>query len=153
ETSLGYVEAARKDPKAALPHFERALERQPRDLAPLLGRAHALDALNRDADAIAAFEAALVVDPSLADVRRRVEVLRFRGAEQNIGRARQLARQGHADEALQAYGAAIAASPDSPFLYREAAAIERQKGNAAGALAHFRKAVELDPTDARSFAQ
>jgi Flp pilus assembly protein TadD len=153
ETSLGYVEIARKDPKAAVPHFERAIEHQPGDLAPLLGRAHALDALGREADALAAFEAALAVDPSLADVRRRVEVLRFRGAEQTIARARQLARQGHAAEALQAYASAIASSPESSFLYREAAAIERQTSNLAAALAHLRKAAELEPTDARSIAQ
>jgi tetratricopeptide (TPR) repeat protein len=153
ETSLGYIELARKDLRAALPHFERAIERQPRDIAPLLARAQALDALGRDADAIPAFEAALAVDPSLGDVRRRVEVLKFRGAEQNINRARQLARQGHADEALRAYETAIASSPESPFLYREVAAIERQKGSDDQAIAHFRKAVELDPGDARSIAQ
>ncbi len=35
-------------------------------------------ALNREADALAAFEAALAVDPSLTDLARRVEVLKFR---------------------------------------------------------------------------
>jgi tetratricopeptide (TPR) repeat protein len=153
ETSLGYVELARKDAKAALPHFERVLERDRADVPALLGRGQALLALNREADALATFEAALVADPALNDVRRRVEVLKFRRLEQNIARARDLARQGHIDEAVQAYTAAITSSPDSPFLYREIAAVERQKGNLEAALADFRKAVALDSSDARSLEQ
>ena len=48
---------------------------------------------------------------------------------------------------------AMASSPDSPFLYRELGAVERQKGDAVSALDHFRKAVALDPSDAKSFTQ
>ena len=48
---------------------------------------------------------------------------------------------------------AIASSPDSAFLYRELAGVERQKGNAAAALEHFRKAAALDAGDARTLAQ
>ena len=153
ETSLGYVELAQKDANAALPHFDRALERERNDVSALIGRGQALVSLNRENDARVAFEAALAADPSLNDVRRRVEVLKFRGIEQNIARARQLARQGKADEALEAYTMAIGTSPDSPFLYREIAALERQKGNADAALADFRKAVALDPSDAKSLGQ
>src|SRR5882724_5379558 len=80
EASLGYMELARKDAKAALPHFDRALElsQQAGDVSMLLGRGQALLALDRDREAVSAFEAALAVDPSLTDVRRRVEVLKFR---------------------------------------------------------------------------
>ena len=69
ETSLGYVELARKDPKAALGHFEHALDAKRDEVAALIGRGHALVALNREADAADAFEAALAVDPSMADVK------------------------------------------------------------------------------------
>jgi tetratricopeptide (TPR) repeat protein len=48
---------------------------------------------------------------------------------------------------------AIASSPDSPFLYRELAGVEKQKGDGDAALEHFRKAIELDPSDAKSLAQ
>ena len=153
ETSLGYVELARKDAKAAVPRFDRVLEQQPRDVAALVGRGQALLALNREADALASFEAAVAADPSLADLARRIEVLRFRGVEQGLARAREAARAGRLDEALQAYTSAIASSPDSPFLYRELAGIERRKGNAGAALEYFRKAVSLDPSDATSHAQ
>jgi tetratricopeptide (TPR) repeat protein len=153
ETSLGYVELARRDAKAALPHFDRVLEREQADVPALLGRGQALLALNREADALGSFEAALSADPTLTDVRRRVEVLKFRSLEQRIARARDLVRQGRIDEAVQAYSSAIASSPDSPFLYREIAGVERQKGNLDAALADFRKALALDPTDARSLEQ
>src|SRR2546423_7938599 len=153
ETSLGYVELARKDPKAALPHFDRALESDNVDVPALLGRGDALLALDRQGDALATLEAAVAADPSLADVRRRIEVLRFRAVEEHVARARQLARQNRGEDAVQAYAAAIASSPDSAFLYREVAAIERQRGNTDGALADFQKAIALDPSDARSLAQ
>src|SRR5207247_3144802 len=117
------------------------------------GRAEALLALGREADALAAFEAAVAADPSQTELARRVEVLKFRGVEQGLARAREAARAGRLDEALAAYTTAIASSPDSPFLYRELAAIERQKGNVDAALADFRKALALDASDARSLAQ
>src|SRR5438093_12050546 len=65
EVSLGYLELARNDAKAALPHFDRALElTQQSDLSMLLGRGQALLALNREREAASAFEAALAIDPS-----------------------------------------------------------------------------------------
>jgi tetratricopeptide (TPR) repeat protein len=155
ETSLGYLELARKDAKAALAHFDRTLDLNPQqvDVSAFIGRGQALLALNRDADALAAFEAAIAADPTQTDLVRRVEVLKFRTIEQGLSRARDAARAGRLDEAAQAYLTAIASSPDSPFLYRELAGVERQKGNADAALEHFRRAVELDPGDAKSLAQ
>jgi tetratricopeptide (TPR) repeat protein len=154
ETSLGWVELARKDAKAALPHFDRALELNPQgDVSAYLGRGQALLALNRETDAIGAFEAALAADPSQPDLARRIEVLKFRNVEQGLARARDAANAGRLDEAAQAYMAAIASSPDSPFLYRELAAVERRRGDADAALEHYRKAIALDPSDARSVAQ
>ena len=155
ETSLGYLELARNDAKAALPHFDRAIDLNAKhdDVAAFLGRAQALQALNRDADAIAAFESALAADPSQTELARRIEVLKFRGVEQGLARARDAARSGRLDEAAQAYTAAIASSPDSAFLYRELAAVERQRGENAAALEHFRKAAALDPGDAKTLAQ
>jgi tetratricopeptide (TPR) repeat protein len=153
ETGLGFVELARSDAKAALQHFDRAVDREPSYAPALVGRGQALLALNRDADAAAAFEAAAVADPSLTDLPRRVAVLKFRGLEQTIGAAREAARAGKPDEAARAYESAIASSPDSAFLYRELAVVDRQKGDADAALEHLRKAVALDPTDARSLEQ
>jgi tetratricopeptide (TPR) repeat protein len=155
ETSLGYLELARKDAKAALPHFDRALElnAQHDDVSAFLGRATALLALNREAEALVALESALAADPSQTDLARRIEVLKFRNVEQGLARARDAARSGRLDEAAQAYAAAIASSPDSAFLYRELAGVERQKGDADAALEHFQKASALDPGDAKTLEQ
>jgi tetratricopeptide (TPR) repeat protein len=155
ETSLGYLELARKDAKAALPHFDHAVELNAGkgDVSALLGRGQSLLALSRESEALGAFEAALAADPSQTELARRIEVLKFRNVEQGLARARDAAKAGRADEAVQAYTAAIASSPDSAFLYRELAGVERQKGDSAAALEHFRKAAALDPGDARSLAQ
>jgi tetratricopeptide (TPR) repeat protein len=155
ETSLGYVELARKEPRAALAHFDRALEISPqlRDLSTFVGRGQALLGLNREVDALAAFEAGLAIDPSQADLARRIAVLRFRAVEQGIARAREAAQAGRLDDATQAYLSVIASSPDSPFLYRELAGVERRKQQTDLALEHYRKAVALDPSDAASLAQ
>ena len=153
EAASGYVALAQSDAQAGLAYFDRALARQPDYTSALVGKGQALLALNRESEAIAAFESALAVNPALIDLRRRIEVLRFRNAERGLAAARQAARTGHPDEAIRAYTAAIASSPESAFLYRELAAVERQAGDADGALTHFRKAVELDPSDAGSHAQ
>ena len=155
EASLGYLELARKDAKAALPHFDRAIELNPQhgEVSTFIGRGESLLALGREGDALGAFEAAVAADPSQVELARRVEVLKFRGVEQGLARARDAARAGRLDEAIAAYTVAIGSSPDSPFLYREIAAIEKQKGNLDAALADFRKAVALDPSDAKSLAQ
>jgi len=153
EAALGYVALARKDAKAALPHFDRALEQQRDYVAALVGRGETLLALNREPDALAAFEAAVAADPSLTDLQRRVEVFRFRELQQDLAGAREAVRSGRMDEAVRAYNSAIAASPDSPFLYRELGAAERQRGDVDRALEHFRKALTLDPADVASLVQ
>ena len=138
---------------AALSHFDKVLKARPADPSALVGRGQASLALKREADALAAFEAAVAADPSLVDVSRRVDVLRFRSVQEGLANARAAARAGRLDEAIRAYTTAIASSPDSPFLYRELAAVERQHGDTQAALDHFRKAVELDAADASSLVQ
>ena len=153
DTGGGYLELARKDPKAALPRFDRALEKQPGDTSALVGRGDALVLLAREPEAIAAFEAAFAADAGLADVRRRVDVLKFRVAQRDLDVARQAARSGRLDDAVAAFRTAIDHSPDSAFLYRELAAVARQKGDSSLALENLRHAVTLEPGDAGSLSQ
>jgi tetratricopeptide (TPR) repeat protein len=150
ETAAGYLELSRKDGKAALAHFDKAIDAAGNYTSALVGRGQALVALGREPEAIAAFGAALAVDPSLTDLERRIEVLRFRGLERELAAAREAARTGQNAEAIRAYQAAIEASPESAFLYRELGVIEQRTSAGDQALGHFRKAVELDPTDAAS---
>jgi tetratricopeptide (TPR) repeat protein len=153
EAASGYLELARRDPKRAVAHFDRALEGRGDYTPALIGRGQALLTLDREAEAVEAFEGALAADPSLTDLRRKIEVLRFRGLERDLAMAREAARTGRSEQAIRAYEAAIASSPDSAFLYRELAAVERQAGATDLALAHFRKSVELDSGDAGSRGQ
>jgi tetratricopeptide (TPR) repeat protein len=48
------------------------------------------------------------------------------------------------------YERTIAASPDSPFLYRELANVEKREGNLAAALEHVQKAAALNPAEPRN---
>jgi tetratricopeptide (TPR) repeat protein len=153
QAGSGYVALARKDHDRALSEFDAALRAAPAYVPALVGRGQTLLALERDADALAAFEAALAADASLVDVRRRVDVLRFRGLQAVIEAARSAATAGRLAEASEAYQRALQASPDSAFLHRELGVIERRQGNLEAALDRFRRAVELDSADAISLVQ
>lgn len=149
----GYVDLARRAYEAALADFTAALVQAPRYAPALAGRGQALLGLKRDDEALAAFEAALAADSSLIDVRRRRDVLRFKGAQEAIEGARAAAKSGRLDDARAAYQRALEASPDSPLLHRELGILERRRGDSQAALAELRKAVELDASDATSLIQ
>ena len=150
EAGLGYAALARRDSAAALPHFEKALAANPAYAPALAGKGEALLALGRTEPALEAFEAALAADASLTAIRSRVDVLKFRNAQQNIEGARKAAEAGRVDEARRRYASAIEASPQSAFLYRELAVVDQKAGDSAAALSHAEKAVSLDPADARA---
>ncbi|OFW00402.1 MAG: hypothetical protein A3I61_04675 [Acidobacteria bacterium RIFCSPLOWO2_02_FULL_68_18] len=149
----GYVALARQALTEALAAFDAVVQAAPAYVPALVGRGQTLLAMQREAEALKALEAALAVEPALADVRRRVDVLRFRGLQEVIEAARAAAAAGRLDEAERAYAQALGASPESAFLYRERGQTARRRGEASAALSHFRRAAELDPTDASSLVQ
>ena len=149
----GYVALAQGQQERAVAAFDAVLKAAPRYLPALVGRGQALLAMNRDDEALASFEAALAIDPSLSDVARRVDLLRFRNIQELIAAARAAAAANRLPEARTAYERALRATPDSPFLHRELAIVERRAGNPDAALTHFRRAAELDPADAASLTQ
>lgn len=150
EAMGGYVELAQKNASGALTRFDRALALRNTYTPALVGKGEALVALNREDEAIEALQSALAADASLGDLSRRIEVLKFRTVQRDVTAARQAARSGRVDEALQAYRVAIARAPDTGFLYRELGTIEREQGDGNSALEHFRKAAALDPADTAS---
>jgi len=152
ETAMAYLSVARGDEKEAATRFERALQADTSYVPALIGRGRVLLELDRDAEALASFEAALAKDPSLTELRNRVDLLRFRAMQDLLAKARTSTDARRWDEALAIYRQAITASPDSAFLYRDLAMVEQQAGRTAEALEHYRKAVELDSSDARSLA-
>jgi len=151
EAGLGYAALARKDTKEAASHFERALAVNPAYASALAGRGEALLALGQRDQALSAFEAAVAADPQLSSLRSRIEVLRFRGLQEDVDVARRSAEAGRLADARVMYERTIAASPDSPFLYRELAIVEKREGNLVRALEHAQKAAAMNPTEPRNF--
>lgn len=143
----GFAALAAREPRQALAAFDRSLARDAKYVAALVGRGEALLALQQEGEALEAFLAALEVDANLPEVRRRVEVLRFRGLDDLLTSARAARRAGRFEEARSNYTAALQASPESGFVHRELADVEREAGNLAAALARAREAVRLDPSD------
>jgi Flp pilus assembly protein TadD len=152
EAGLGYASLAREDEEEAVEHFDRAIAINPQYAPALVGRGEALLALGDREMALKSLEAALAADPNLGAMKGRVDLLRFQAQQEVVARARKFADAGKLAESRQAYEAAIAASPTSPFLYRELAVVERREGELPAALAHALKAAELDPADARALA-
>jgi Tfp pilus assembly protein PilF len=143
--ALGYVALARDDADRAVARFESAGTFAPA----LAGKGEALLRLNRPADALESFEAALAADKALP-LATRVETLRFRVLEDTLAEARRQVAAGDLEAARASYARALASSPDSAVLFRELAAIERKAGHVVEADAHLGRAIELDPTDRSS---
>ena len=152
DAALGFVALARGNDADAVARFDRALLSDAAYVPALVGRGQALLELDRVGEALASFETALARDPSLTDLKGRVDVLRFRATQDMLSRAKAAADGRRWEEAKAAYQQAIAASPESAFLYRELASVEQRAGDAVAALDHYRKAVELDAGDAKSWA-
>jgi tetratricopeptide (TPR) repeat protein len=151
EAGLGWVGLARKNSDGAVTHFDRAVVANPRYVPALVGRGEALLSLGDRDMALKSFEAAVAADANLTPLRSRIEVLRFRGLQDDVGEAQKAAEAGRLPEARTAYQRAIASSPQSPFLYRELAIVERRAGSLPAALGYAQKAVDLEPTEPRNF--
>ena len=80
-----------------------------------------------------------------------MEQLRFTLVSQRIAAAREHAGAGRLAAARAAYEQLIATSPDSAFLHLELGRVERDLQDAAAALGHVRRAIELDPSDPAAF--
>lgn len=148
---LGYAALSRKDYKAALSHFDRALLANPTYAPALAGKGQTYLGMGSRAEALAAFDAALAADPGLTAIRTTADVLRFQSMQGGVAQARKAAQEGRLAEARTAYLDAIKASPQSPFLYRELAEIERREGNLPAAIDHVQHAIALDPNEPRSY--
>ena len=152
-TGGAYVALARRDYDRALGGFDAVLAGVPTYAPALVGRGQTLLALDRTAAALEALEAALAVDPSLVNVRSRIDVLRFRHLQDIIEAARAAAADGQMAEARNEYERALGLSPDSAFLYRELGMLDRADGDVESGLDRFRRAAELDPDDALALIQ
>nr|MBA2301626.1 tetratricopeptide repeat protein [Acidobacteriota bacterium] len=148
---LGYVALSQKDHDDAVKQFDQALAVDPKYAPALAGKGQTYLAMNQRGQALASFDAALAADPGLASIRSAADVLRFQGLQGGVAGARKAAEAGRYADARSAYVEAIKASPQSPFLYRELAVVERQAGRLTAAQEQIEKAISIDPNDARSF--
>ncbi len=110
--------------------FEEVLAVNPRDARALLGRARALD-FSREGGALPAVQAALEVNPSLAEARVFLGWLQL-GLEE-------------AAEAAAEAERALEVNPASPEALALLAAARRVRGDSAGYEEARRRALELDP--------
>ena len=147
---LGYAALSRKDYKAAIAHFDRALALNPKYAPAHAGKGQTYLATGDRAEALASLDAAVAADPTLTTLRSAADILRFQGQQGGVAAARKAAQEGRLAEARTAYQEAIKGSPQSPFLYRELADVERREGNLAAALEHAQQAATLDANEPRN---
>ena len=126
---MAYLAMARGNEKDAAARFDRALQADAGYVPALIGRGQVMLELDRDADALASFEAALAKDPSLTDLRSRVDVLKFRATQDMLARAKAAADARRWDEAAADLSAGDRGVAGSGFLYRDLAAVEQRAGH------------------------
>lgn len=152
QTGLGFTRLAVSDPTGALAAFDRALANRDDYLAARVGRAEALLELGREGEAFAAYNEVLDVAPGHPVASRRVDVLRLRALQADVALGRTAMVSGDHATARAALERAVAASPDSAFLHRDLARVAAELGDDDEALARTARALELDDTDAESWA-
>jgi tetratricopeptide (TPR) repeat protein len=152
KAGLGYSELAERDYRAAVTAFDATLAQEPEYVPALAGRADALLAAEKPVEAIAALEALVKADPSRTAARTRLEGLRLTTIELLVEEARQARQGGELERARDAWTRALQAAPDTAFMFRELAAVERQLGRLDEAKAHAASALRLDDRDASAAA-
>lgn len=152
QVSLGFVRLSQEQAGEALQWFDRALAVDPTYVPALIGRGEALVELGREGEAFDAYRSALERVPTQPVALRRVEVLRFRAVQSDVAAAQGALAAGNLEQARDHYGRALRASPDSGFLYRDLADVERRLGNGEQARTLIDRALTLDPQDARAWA-
>ncbi|AMY10608.1 tetratricopeptide repeat protein [Luteitalea pratensis] len=152
QAALGFARLAQDQPADALQWFDRVLQAETGYVPALVGRAEALVELGREGDAFESYQAVLERMPDQPVALRRAEVLRFRAVQSDVSAAQAALSGNRLEEARDHYGRALKASPDSGFLHRDLADVERRLGNTARARGLVDRALVLDPLDARAHA-
>jgi tetratricopeptide (TPR) repeat protein len=152
EAGLGFVRLADRDPDQAAVRFAAAAAKDDAYLPAWVGLADARIAAGRDADAIAALEKVIALDPTATEARARLDLLRFRQLPSLIEGGQRARRAGQAAEARRLLGQALALSPASGVIHLELALVELDAGDMAAALRHARRATEVDPNNAEAHA-
>jgi tetratricopeptide (TPR) repeat protein len=152
QAALGFARLSQDESADALLWFDRALQADPAYVPALVGRGEALVELGREGEAFEAYQSVLERVPDHPVALRRVEVLRFRAVQSDVTAAQGALAANRLEEAREHYGRALKASPESGFLHRDLADVERRLGNLERARVLVEQALVLDPQDARAYA-
>jgi tetratricopeptide (TPR) repeat protein len=152
ETGLGFVALANRDFKQAASRFKSALAKNEQYLPARLGMIDAQLGLGNDADAIAAMERVLEIDPKREALRRRLELVRFKEVQALISAGQRARQAGRYDEAEKALERALTLAPSTALIDRELSALETARGALDAAEEHARRALAIDANDAESHA-
>jgi tetratricopeptide (TPR) repeat protein len=144
----GFVQLAAGQYKNANARFAEAIAANDQYLPAWIGQADALLGLRRDADAIAAMERVLAIDPKREAVRTRLELLRFRVTQSLIESARRARTAKHLDDAEEQYELALRQSPRSTMILHELSLVELDAKKYDEAEQHARRAAEIEPREA-----
>lgn len=151
-TGLGYANLADRQFKTAAARFAAATAVNDTYLPAWLGRVEAELAQNHDVEATAAMERVLAIAPGRADVRTRLELVRFRRVQALIEDGRRARAAGKLEEARATLSAALALSPETTMILRELAETETKAGRLDEAERFLRRVVQLEPNDADGHA-
>lgn len=121
------------DVEAAIPQLEAHVRTYPKDSLAWTILGHAYEDLDRDEDALAAYEAALALDP------RSFQAITGKGILHR--------KRGEYEKAMAAYREAVAIDPSYAQAYSSMAVIALKQERDAEALEHAQKAYDLDPED------
>jgi Tfp pilus assembly protein PilF len=152
ETARAFVDLAEREMDRAGRRFTRVVEREATYVPAWLGLADVYLEGGREAEAIAALERVVALDPSQEATRSRLDLLRFRRVQALLSDARRAREAGRLDAAAAALEGALRLSPASVVILQDLAAIERARGALDAALAHAQRATELDPADGGALA-
>ena len=160
-----------KRAEEALADFDQVLARFPRRVCALLGRGQAHEALYRDAEALAAYRAAVEADPYREDAHLALgsllcdRVHDYDAAASEFREAIRLAPHSEAAHlflgnalknkrdvvgAVSEYREAIRCAPESALAHRYLGLALVAQGAVANALTEFREAIRLDPRSAEA---
>lgn len=136
---LGILDARKNDCSGALKHFSQSAPVMAHQPEALTGNGICLAHLNRYKEAVAAFAAALELDPGSALARYNLSLAQFNAHDPN--------------GALGTLEPLVSASPGHPDALALAAQIEESKGDTAQAVKLLRSALLADPNDLSAYLQ
>ncbi|HEU4401617.1 MAG TPA: tetratricopeptide repeat protein [Candidatus Polarisedimenticolia bacterium] len=168
--NIGNLLAERGRHEEAIAEFDRSLAEWPENSYALINRGNSLDRLGREDEALASYRRAEEADPRFFKTYQAQGVILHRrgrlaeeeavyrrglaagGAEARYLLGLVLGQQGRSEEALRAFEEAVRINPRHAHAQARLGALYAARGDAARAQAHFRAALEADPSEATARA-